>query len=164
MTFQLLPNPEIEAALLAENLAMDAVTLASQFDTDIVVRYRAMFESYWKLSTNFTLEQLQARSNRMGPTELAILLKAGGFVQALVTMGAPLEAKYYAPPREYSIVDVTFQDGHTEATIATFNDLYALMQSHGNFVSGRLVLGELIGEWAPVREEPQPEEEANEPN
>ena len=157
MTFQLPPNPEAEAILLSETLAQDAVALASQFDSDVVVRYRAMYENYWKLSTSFTLEQLQARSNRLGPTELAILLKAGGFVQALVQMGAPLESKYYAPPRAYEIVNVVFQDGHTEASVTTFNQLYALMQSHGQFVSGKLVLGELVGEWAPPAPEPEPE-------
>ena len=73
-------------------------------------------------------------------------------------MGAPLEAKYHTLPREYEIVNVTFADGHTEASIATFNDLYALMQSHGTFTSGKLVLGNLIRDWAPVAEEPQPEE------
>lgn len=158
MTFQLPPNPEAEAILLSETLAQDAVALASQFDSDVVVRYRAMFENYWKLSTNFTLEQLQARSNRLGPTELAILLKAGAFVQALIQMGAPLESRYYAPPRAYEIVNVTFADNHTEASIATFNDLYALMQVHGPFTSGKLILGELVGEWAP----PSPPEEAEE--
>lgn len=158
MSFQLPPNPEAEAILLAETLAKDAVAVASQFDSDVVVRYRAMYENYWKLSTSFTLEQLQARSDRMGPTELAILLKAGGFVQALLTMGAPLEAKYHTLPREYSIVNVTFADGHTEASIANFNELYALMQQHGPFTNGKLTLGELIGDWAPVVEEPQPEE------
>ena len=163
MTFELQPNPEAEAILLAETLAKDAVQVASQFDSDVVVRYRAMYENYWKLSTSFTLEQLQARSDRMGPTELAILLKAGGFVQALLTMGAPLEAKYHTLPREYEIVNVVFQDGHTEASIATFNDLYALMQGHGTFTSGKLVLGDLVGDWAPVVEEPEPEE-SNEPN
>ena len=60
MTFQLPPNPEAEAILLAETLAKDAVAVASQFDSDVVVRYRAMYENYWKLSTSFTLEQLQA--------------------------------------------------------------------------------------------------------
>ena len=149
MTFQLPPNPEAEAILLSETLAKDAVAIASQFDSDVVVRYRAMYENYWKLSTSFTLEQLQARSDRMGPTELAILLKAGGFVQALIQMGAPLEAKYHTLPREYSIVNVTFADNHVEANVATFTDLYSLMQQHGPFTNGKLILGELIGEWAP---------------
>ena len=160
MTFQLPPNPEAEAILLAETLAKDAVAVASQFDSDVVARYRAMYENYWKLSTSFTLEQLQARSDRMGPTELAILLKAGGFVQALLTMGAPLEAKYHTLPREYEIVNVTFADGHTEASIATFTELYTLMQIHGPFTNGKLTLGELVGEWSPPVPEP---EESNEP-
>lgn len=155
MTFQLQPNPEAEEILLAETLAQDAVLLATQFDVDVVIKYRAMYENYWKLSTDFTLEQLQARSDRMGPTELAILLKAGGFVQALLTMGAPLEAKYHTLPREYSIVNVTFADGHSEASIATFVELYTLMQQHGPFTNGKLTLGELIGEW--VSSTPEPE-------
>jgi len=164
MSFELTPNPELEAAVLAQSLAVDAVAVATQFDQQILAQYRSMFENYWKIGrSDFTRDQLQSRSDRMGPTELAILLKAGVFVQAMVSIGAPLESKYHSPPYGYTIVDVSFQDGHVEASIATFNDLYALMQIHGNFTAGKLVLGELVGDWAPV-EEPQPEEGLEEQN
>jgi hypothetical protein len=147
MTFQLPPNPEIEAALATEALAVDAVALATQFDSDVVAKYKAMYENYWKIGREFTVEQLQSRSDRMGPTELAILLKAGLFVQAMLQIGAPLETKYHSPPYEYTISDVVFEDSHTEETVATFTDLYTLVQTHGQFTSGKLVLGELVEAW-----------------
>lgn len=94
MSFQLPPNPETQLLLEAETLAQDAVLVASQFDADVLARYKATYENYWKLGRDITVEQLQARSNRLGPTEIAILLKSGAFVQALLAMQAPLEEKY----------------------------------------------------------------------
>jgi hypothetical protein len=90
---------------------------------------------------------LQSRSDRMGPTELAILLKAGVFVTAMLQIGAPLESKYHSPPYDYSIIDVTFQSGHQVASIKTFNELFGLMQQHGQFISGKLLLGDKTSEW-----------------
>ena len=147
MSFQLISNPEAEAIALAQSLAVDAVQVASQFDSEILAQYRAMYKNYWTIDREFTVEQLQARSDRMGPTELAILLKAGVFVTAMLQIGAPLESKYHSPPYEYSIVDVAFADGHQVAAISTFEQLYALMVQHGQFISGKLLLGDKRSEW-----------------
>jgi hypothetical protein len=150
MSFQLLPDPAIESAALAQSMALDAVAIATQFDAEILAMYRASYEKLWKIGLEFTHEQLQARSNRMGPTELAILLKAGVFVQAMLSIGAPLEAKYHSPPYAYTIDNVTFADGHAVSQINTFLELYALTQVHGQFISGKLTLGELTNEWQPA--------------
>lgn len=148
MSFELTPNPELEAAVLAQSLAVDAVSIATQFDEQILAQYRSMFENYWKIGrSDFTKDQLQARSDRMGITELSILLKAGVFVQAMVSIGAPLETKYHSPPYDYTIVDVTFQSGYSVASIATFNELFGLMQTHGQFTTGKLLLGDKTSEW-----------------
>lgn len=150
MDFRLRTDPEAEAIALTEQLAIDAVQVAAQFNDEVIAQYRRMYENYWKIGRDFTVEQLQSRSDRIGPTELAILLNAGMFVAAMLQLSAPLEAKYHSPPFEYTIVDVTFQDGHSEPTTATFEQLYRLMLQHGQFVTGRLLLGEKISEWATV--------------
>ena len=158
--FTLPPNPETQLLLEAETLAQDAVLVASQFDSDVLARYKATYENYWKLGRDITVEQLQARSNRLGPTEIAILLKSGAFVQALLAMQAPLEEKYWSAPYSYSVVDISFQDGHTEATLPSLVEVYGLMQVHGLVTGGKIVLGEKQPAWLPPQpeEEPQPEE------
>lgn len=160
MSFQLAPNAELAAAVLTQSLAEDAVQLASQFDQGVIDQYKAMFINYWKVGREFTREQLQARSNRMGVTELAILLKAGGFVQAILQMGGELESKFHTPPYEYELVDIVFADGHAVATLATFDELFVQMQTHGPFTLGRVVLGDLKDDWQPAQPtEPEPEPE-----
>jgi hypothetical protein len=160
MSFQLPPNPETQLLLEAETLAQDAVLVASQFDADVLARYKATYENYWKLGRDITGQQLQARSNRLGPTEIAILLKSGAFVQALLAMQAPLEEKYWSAPYDYSVVNVTFQDGHTESALPSLVEVYGLMQVHGLVTGGKIVLGEMRDAWLPPQpeEEPQPEE------
>lgn len=155
MSFQLPPNPETQLLLEAETLAQDAVLVASQFDADVLARYKATYENYWKLGRDITVQQLQARSNRLGPTEIAILLKSGAFVQALLAMQAPLEEKYWSAPYSYTVEGVTFQDGHIEATLPSLVEVYGLMQVHGLVTGGKIVLGELREAWAPT---PTPEE------
>lgn len=52
---------------------------------------------------------------------------------------------------------MTFQDGHTEATLPSLVEVYGLMQVHGLVTGGKILLGEMRDDWKPV-EEPQPEE------
>lgn len=154
MTFELNLSPEQLRQRRAIELAQDAVALANQFNDNLVSQYQSMYENYWKIGRDdISIEQLQDRSDVMQTAELNILLNAGVYVQAMLGIGLPLPEKYHTLPYTFTVVDVAFQDGHTESLVSSFLELFGLMQQHGQFTTGRLVLGELVEFWQTQNEE-----------
>jgi hypothetical protein len=148
MAYELPSEPNSEIAAFAELWARDAVKIGTEFNTDLVTRYEAMYRNFWRIGRpEATTEKINAALLRGDGIVLRILADAGMYVMALSQLVPGFPARLLSPPRSYTIKAVTFADGHQVASIATFIELLGLVQSHGWWSEGYLEVGELSPEW-----------------
>lgn len=120
----------IETPFPVDLYAQDCVSVATQYRADVITRYQAMYENWWKLNREeVSIQEMQQILDRLGAVGIAILTDAAKHVTGLEsTFPGELPEKYHSAPYNYTI----------EAP-------------------GRIVLVSLKEAWQPPQEEPESE-------
>jgi hypothetical protein len=96
----------IETPFLVDIYAQDCVAVASQYRADVIARYQAMYENWWKLNRDeVSIREMQSILDRLGAVGIEILTDAAKHVTGLEsTFPGELPAKYHSAPYEYHVV------------------------------------------------------------
>ena len=164
MTY-VLPDNTFNAVEAARN----RLIFANQYTEQRIANYKSGYDRVWQTprshgDNSLSMAESQATLD-VAPIEFVKLLTKSAQEVAAISQIHPglvgdgeehlMPTRYLSSPYVYQLDNVTFADAHTEATIASIEEMWTLAATHGEPTALTLTLISLKPEW-----EVQVEEEA----